>query len=351
MTKEARPVNLALQGGGSHGALAWGVLDRLLQEPGLRIAEISGTSAGAMNAVVLAHGLEQGGPEGARAALAGFWKAVSEAARFSPMRPSFWDRMLGDFSLDRSPGYLMAETLSRMFSPYELNPLDLNPLRDLLAERVDFTAINRSAQLRVHVNATNVRTGLSTVFSTGKLSCDTVMASACLPLMYRAVEIDGEAYWDGGYSANPALMPLILDSDVEDVLIVQLNPLRRERLPRNAREILNRINEISFNTSLVKELRGLAELTRLIDEGVVTMREGAGFRLHMIHCEESVQDMASSSKLNAEWGYLEHLFGRGRIWAERWLAQHRDDIGKRTTFRIEEVVGSDRITACQQKAG
>ncbi|MBD9528775.1 patatin-like phospholipase family protein [Paracoccus sp. PAR01] len=342
MTDAALPINLALQGGGSHGALAWGVLDRLLQEPRLRIAEISGTSAGAMNAVVLAHGMEKGGPEAAREALAGFWKAVSDAARYSPMQPTIWDRMKGDFSLDRSPPYLMAETLSRMFSPYELNPFDVNPLRDLVQESVDFDAINRSTKLRVHLNATNVRTGHARIFSNGEITCDTVLASACLPLMYRAVEIEGEAYWDGGYSANPALTPLIIDSEVVDVLIVQLNPMRREKLPRNAREIINRINEISFNTSLMKELRALDSLSRLVDKGVVEMNGGIHLRLHMIHGEEDLQDLSSSSKMNADWAYLQHLFNCGTAWAEDWLQNHLDDVGKRPSFYVEEHFGRER---------
>ncbi|MTH77078.1 patatin-like phospholipase family protein [Paracoccus aestuariivivens] len=342
MTDAVLPINLALQGGGSHGALAWGVLDRLLEEPRLRISEVSGTSAGAMNAVVLAHGLEKGGREGAREALNGFWKAISDAARYSPMQPTIWDRMKGDFSLDRSPSYLAAEALSRMFSPYELNPFDLNPLRDLLNEMIDFNAINGSDKIRVHLTATNVRSGLARIFSTGEISSETVLASACLPLMYRAIEIDGEAYWDGGYSANPSLTPLILDSDVIDVLIVQLNPMRREKLPRNAREIINRVNELSFNTSLIKELRALSNLSRLIEEGKVELSEGVDLRLHMIHGEEDLQDLSASSKLNADWDYLQYLFGRGRIWAEDWLTKHLDDVGKRPSFWVEELFGQPR---------
>lgn len=333
---KAIPINLALQGGGSHGALAWGVLDRLLEEERLVFTEVSGTSAGAMNAVILAAGLEQGGREGARRALHDFWKAVSDAARLSPMRRTVWDRLKSDYSLDNSPGYLMVEGLSQMFSPYQFNPLDWNPLRDLVQRKVDFDAVNRSGRIKVHLTATNVRTGQPHIFSTGQISCDAVMASACLPQMYRAVMIDGEAYWDGGFASNPALFPLVLDSETGDTLIVQLNPQRREKLPYTAREIINRMNEISFNTSLIKELRSLEILRQMVAEGKAEAPRG-GMRLHMIHGESDVQELSASSKMNAEWRYLNHLFRRGRLWAEDWLQHHLDDVGHRSSFRMEEM--------------
>ena len=334
-TDKPIPIRLALQGGGSHGALAWGVLDRLLQEPRLRIDQISGTSAGAMNAVVLAAAYETGGAEGARAALARFWEAVSDAARFSPIQPAPWDRLMGNDSLDNSPAYLMLDGLSRMFSPYELNPLGLNPLQDLVAEQVDFAVLNRCQAIKVHVTATSVRTGQARTFSTGTLSAEAVMASACLPQMYKAVEIDGEAYWDGGFSANPALFPLAMDSGSHDVLIVQLNPMIRDDVPRTARDIINRMNEISFNTSLLKELRTLDLLRQLADQGRVELN--TDLRLHMIHCAEDLRDLAASSKLNADWGYLVKLFERGRDWADDWLDRHFDDLGRQSSFSLERL--------------
>lgn len=342
---QAAPINIALQGGGSHGALAWGVLDRLLEEPRLRIAELSGTSAGAMNAVVLADGFARGGAEGARKALTGFWRAVSDAARFSPIRRAPWDRLRGNYSLDLSPGYLMVEGLSRIFSPYELNPLDINPLRDLLDDQIDFDAVNACRQIRVHVTATNVRSGQPRIFSTGEISRDAVLASACLPQMYRAVEIDGEAYWDGGFSANPALYPLVTSAESSDVLIVQLNPLRRHTVPRTARDIINRVNEISFNTSLIKELRALSVLQRLVDDGQASPLAGSDTRLHMIHGEEDLQDLAASSKLNAEWSYLTRLFERGRKWADDWLEKHFDEIGVRSSFDFSELFQAHPLPA------
>ncbi len=330
----AKPVNLALQGGGSHGALTWGVLDRLLEDGRLTIAEASGTSAGAMNAVVMADGFQRGGADGARSALAAFWKAVSDAARFSPAQRTLWDRLTGRYSLDRSPGYLLLEGIGRVFSPYEINPFDLNPLRDLLVGMVDFDRVNAPGGIHVHINATNVRTGLPRTFSTGSVTAEAVLASACLPQMYKAVEIGDEAYWDGGFSANPALYPLISNTASPDVLIVQINPIIRRALPRTARDIINRVNEISFNTSLVKELRTLALAKRIAEENGADVPPTY---LHMIHVDEEVQDLAASSKLNAEWEYLQLLFDRGRRWADLWLRDHFDDIGRASTFDIEEL--------------
>lgn len=328
-----KPVNLALQGGGSHGALTWGVLDRLLEDERLNIRELSGTSAGAMNAVVFADGYATGGPAGARAALAAFWKAVSDAARFSPAQRGWLDRISGRYSLDRSPGYLWMESLGRLFSPYDLNPFDLNPLRDLLAGTVDFDRVNSPDGVRVHVTATNVRTGLPRVFATGELSVEAVLASACLPQMYKAVEIGGEAYWDGGFSANPALFPLVMNDVSPDVVIVQINPFVRPALPRTARDIINRMNEISFNTSLVKELRSLALAQRA---GLASDEAGSPF-IHLIHVDEEVQDLSASSKLNAEWSYLRLLFDRGRRWADVWLRDHFERVGVASTLDLDRL--------------
>lgn len=333
----AKRINLALQGGGSHGALTWGALDRLLEDPRLQIADVSGTSAGAMNAVVLADGYMRGGPEGARTALRNFWKAVSDAARFSPIQRSWWDRLLGNYSLDYSPGYLMSESLSRIFSPYDINPLGLNPLRDLLLEQVDFSNVNACPQIRVHVTATNVRSGAAKIFSRGAVTADAVLASACLPQMYAAVEIDGEAYWDGGFSGNPALFPLMESKASPDILIIQINPVIRQEIPRQAREIINRVNEISFNSSLIKELRTIKLTQRLLArENIGEDRKEYRIYLHLIHADAEVQDLAASSKLNAEWEYLQLLFERGRRWADTWLAENFDQIGVASTLDLDE---------------
>lgn len=332
-----KTIDLALQGGGSHGALTWGVLDRILEDERLEIAGISGTSAGAMNAVLLAQGFHQGGRDGAREALASFWRAVSDAARFSPMQRNWWNRLAGNFNLDKSPGYLFFDNLTRLLSPYELNPLDINPLRDLVAGTVDFGRVNSCAMPKIFVTATNVRTGQARVFTQPHLSVETIMASACLPSMYQAVEIDGEAYWDGGYSGNPALHPLVDETDCRDMVIVQINPMTRPKLPRTGHEILNRVNEISFNSSLIKDLRSIQLLHKLIEsEGAETERY-RDMRVHLIHADEELQDLDSSSKLNAEWEFLSHLHKHGRAWAHRWLEANYEGIGVRSTFDLDAL--------------
>ena len=332
-----KTIDLALQGGGSHGALTWGVLDRLLDDDRIHVACISGTSAGAMNAVVLADGLEKGGRVGAREALANFWKAVSDAARWSPIQRTLWDRLTNTYSLDNSPGYLVFEQLSRQFSPYELNPFDINPLRDLLTSAVDFGAVNRCGGVRVFVTATNVRTGRAKIFAQPNLSAETVLASACLPFMFKAVEIDGEAYWDGGYIGNPALYPLVDDRETRDIVIVQINPLIRDELPKTGRAIMNRLNEISFNAALIKELRAIHLLHELIEAEQLESDRYRDMFLHLIHADEELKQLDASSKLNAEWDYLVYLKNRGRGWADRFLEQHFDDLGERSTLDLDAL--------------
>ncbi|ATJ82455.1 patatin-like phospholipase family protein [Halomonas beimenensis] len=336
MTARKR-IDLALQGGGSHGALTWGVLDRLLEDDRLEIDAISGTSAGAMNAVILADGLYKGGRDGAREALSAFWRSVSEMARFSPLQRTFWDRLMGDHSLDHSPGYLFFEGLTRLVAPAHLNPLGINPLRDLVARQVDFGCVNACDKVKVFVTATNVRTGRATIFRQPELSVDTVMASACLPYLYPAVEIGGEAYWDGGYSGNPALYPLVDDRGCSDLVVVQVNPLVRRKLPDCAREIVNRINEITFNSSLIKELRSIQLLQRLIEAEDLELERFRAMRLHLIHAEHDVEELSASSKMNAEWAFVSRLHDQGRAWADRWLAEHFEALGQRSTFDLDAV--------------
>ncbi|MGI1660626.1 patatin-like phospholipase family protein [Palleronia sp. KMU-117] len=342
-SQDAKPITLALQGGGSHGAMTWGVLDRLLEDERLAIRAISGTSAGAMNAVVLADGMAKGGRKGAREALGRFWKAVSDSARFSPIQRSPLDRLTGNYSLDTSPSYLFFESLTRMFSPYDLNPMGINPLRGLLDEMVDFDLVNAQTDLAVHVTATNVRTGRSRVFGPGELGTEAVLASACLPQMFPAVEIDGEAYWDGGFSGNPALYPLLTSTEAPDILVVQINPIVRAELPRTARDIMNRVNEISFNSSLVKELRAIGLMQRIAAERGIDLGVYTHTYLHLIHTDLEVKDLVASSKLNAEWSYLRLLFDLGRDWADGWLTANFDAIGNRSTLELDELDGEARL--------
>lgn len=333
MTPERISVNLALQGGGAHGAFTWGVLDRILEDDRLLVEGVSGTSAGAVNAVVLADGLQRGGGNGARQALHDFWSAVSQASRLSPVQRTPLDMLTGRWSLDTSPGYVALDILSRLVSPYDFNPLDLNPLRDIVEASVDFGRVNACRAAKIYVTATSVRTGRARVFRQPGITVDTVMASACLPFLFQAVEIDGEEYWDGGYTGNPALFPLVDECMARDLIIVQVNPIIRQDRPRRARDILNRLNEITFNASLLKDLRSLVLLKQLIEAGHLTNERYRDTLLHRIFAEELL-DLSVSSKLNAEWAFLTHLRDIGRRTAEAWLDRHVGDLGSRSTIDI-----------------
>lgn len=335
---ERKPVriDLALQGGGAHGAFTWGVLDRFLDEPWLIIEGISGTSAGAMNAAVLIHGHATGGAAGARAALETFWRKVSNAARFSPFQRGPLDRLLGRWTLDHSPVFMTMDMMSRIFSPYDLNPFGINPLRSLLASSIDFSRLAK-APIKLFVTATNVRTGRGRVFRNHELNADVLLASACLPTMFQAIEIDGESYWDGGYTGNPIITPLIRECDSEDTILVQINPIERPGTPRSAREILNRLNEVSFNAVLLKELKMMAMLRRVAhnqnDEGA----RWAAMRIHRV-ASPAMVNLGYSSKLNAEWRFLTMLRDEGRKAAEIFLSNHAAQLGQSSTLDLDELL-------------
>jgi NTE family protein len=329
-------VDFALQGGGAHGAFSWGVLDRALEAPRLRIEGISGTSAGAMNAAVLADGYTEGGPEGARAALERFWRQVSEAARFSPFQRGPLDILLGRWTLDTSPVYVAMDLASRLFSPYDLGVAALNPLSDILAANIDFERL-RASPIRIFVTATNVRTGRGRVFRNAELTPEALLASACLPTMFQAVEIDGDPYWDGGYSGNPTITPLVRECNSSDTILVQINPVERPGTPRSARDILNRLNEISFNSPLLKELRMIALLQQAADPGHREGKLWARMRIHRI-ASDLMTELGASSKLNAEWEFLCKLRDEGRRCADEFIAAHGDDVGKRSTYDLDELV-------------
>ena len=326
-------IDLALQGGGSHGAFTWGVLDRLMDEPWLTIDGISGTSAGAMNAVVLAGGFQVGGPAGAKAALNTFWRRVADKARLSPIRRSPLDVMLGRWTLDTSPFYLAFDLASRLFSPYDLKFAGANPLHQVLAESVDFAQVAASP-IRLFVTATNVHTGRGRVFRNAELTPDVLLASACLPTLFRAVEIDGEPYWDGGYSGNPTITPLVRECKSQDTLLVAINPIERPGTPRSAREILDRLNEVSFNATLLKELRMIALLRQVVDAGHSEGRNWADMRIHLI-ASPVLAGLGASSKFNAEWDFLCMLRDEGRRAAEAFLGANSDNIGKRSSIDLD----------------
>ena len=330
-------VDLGLQGGGAHGAFTWGVLDRLLEVPWLRFDGISGTSAGAMNAVVMADGYAAGGPEGARVALEKFWKHVSDGALLSPLRRGPLEILTGMWTLDYSPMYLAMDLTSRVFSPYDLGAVgSVNPLRAILEENIDFARV-ASAPIRLFVTATNVRTGRGRVFRNADLTPDVLLASACLPTMFKAVEIDGEAYWDGGYAGNPTMSPLVRECTSQDTILIQINPVERPGTPKTAREIHNRLNEIAFNSNLIKELRAAALLRRVADPGHTEGEVWAKMRIHRIASEEMTQ-LSSSSKVLAEWEFFCRLRDKGRRAAEAFLDAHGADLGVRSTLDLDEIL-------------
>ena len=327
-------IDLALQGGGAHGAFTWGVLDRILEEDWLTIEAISGTSAGAMNAAVLASGFAKGGREGARLALEAFWRKTSEAARFSPFQRSPLDILLGRWTLDNSPLFVAMDMMSRVVSPYSL-PGGANPLTDILTEVIDFEAL-AAGPIKLFVTATNVRTGRGRVFRNAEITPQVLLASACLPTLFQAIEIDGDGYWDGGYSGNPTMTPLIRESDALDTILVQINPVERPGTPTSARDILNRLNEVSFNGVLLKELRMMALLRNSANPKDREGARWAGMRIHRI-TSDRMAELGYSSKLNAEWEFLTMLRAEGRQSAEAFYRAHKDELGKRSTLDLDEL--------------
>jgi NTE family protein len=329
-------IDLALQGGGSHGAFTWGVLDRLLEEPWLEIDAISGTSAGAMNAAVLADGWTRGGARARRAALDAYWERVASAAAFSPLQRTPLDRLLGRWTLDNSPLFLAFDLVSRVFSPYDLNPGGHNPLTAILEASIDFERLARSP-IKLFVTATNVRTGRGRIFRNGEVTPEALLASACLPTMFQAVEIDGEPYWDGGFAGNPTITPLVRESNAQDTILVQINPRERPGTPRSAAEILNRLNEVSFNATLMKELRMIALMRQMADPGHGEGARWAAMRTHRI-MTEMMSDLGYSSKLNGERAFLCLLRAEGRRAADAFLAAHGGDLGRRSTADIDALL-------------
>lgn len=334
---QRKTINLALQGGGSHGAFTWGVLDRLLEDPRIHIEGISGTSAGAMNGAALAYGFLDGGREGAKHMLARFWQAVAEAGQWSWFQPSPVDRMFSHGNLDFSPGFQIFDYVTRVLSPYDLNPMNLHPLRDILDRLIDFDKLRARNDIKLFTSTTHVLSGKIRVFNHSELTADVLLASACLPMLFPAVEIDGEPYWDGGYMGNPAIFPLVYECDSSDVVLVEINPLRCLATPRRSREIINRIHDISFNATLMREMRSIAFVTRLIDEHDLTDR--ANFRrvlFHMIEAESDLRELGASSRFNCDPGFLASLRSLGRATAETWLANTFPQIGVDSSIDIRD---------------
>jgi NTE family protein len=333
-----KPISLALQGGGAHGAFQWGVIDKLLEDGRLDIRAITGASAGAMNGVVVAAGLTDGGRDAARARLDAFWRAVSTASGAAFGSAGAWTEMLAPQWLRQTPGWRMAESFAQSFSPYEFNPLNLNPLREALNGVVDFAVLRERSAVALYVAATAVATGRSRIFRTGELTVEHLLASACLPALFQAVTLDGEAYWDGGFLANPALWPLFYDQAPADILIVNLNPFVRKETPKTPAQILDRVNEISFNAPLVAELRAVAFVDKLIDRDMLTPEARNAYRrilVHSIGADRWLQDLSMETKFDTSWDFLTRLKDRGRRAATAWLKTGLDDVGVRSSADLD----------------
>lgn len=338
-----KKVNLALQGGGSHGAFTWGVLDHLLADGRLEITGISGASAGAVNAVMLADGLARGGPEEARKRLAEFWRSASAGGDLPPMQRALTDRLFSMMPFASTPVQNWFETMAHYFSPYELNPLNINPLSGLIERFVDFDAIRSNTDLALYISTTNVHTGRLRIFANEKITADVVMASAALPFMFRAVEIDGVPYWDGGYMGNPAIFPFLQTTESEDVLVVQINPVSRATTPRTSGEIINRLNEITFNSALISELRTMDFVNQLIDDGRLPRGTGKDqyrrLNIHRIDLGALGTRLAASSKMKTDYEFFELLHRAGIRAAKKFLDNHFDDIGTKSSIDLAAESG------------
>src|SRR5262245_22238810 len=329
-------VNLALQGGGAHGAFTWGVVDQLLADGRIAIDSISGASAGAVNAVMLADGLARGGPEEARQRLADFWRSASFGGAVPELQREAIERLFAFVPRQSSPMPWLG-SLSRYWSPYDLNPLNINPLKNLIERFVDFAQVRGDTRRELFISATNVHSGEQRVFSRTEMTPEVVMASACLPLLFQAMEIDGTPYWDGGYSGNPSLLPFLRATSTEDLLIVQINPLERGGPPTRARDIMTRLHEINFNAPLLAELRALALAERLITEGRLPRGTAPGqyrrIRLHRIVMDADIA-FDDRSKLNNDYEFFDRLRQLGQAAAQRFLDEHFGNIGRKSTIDL-----------------
>jgi len=349
MKKATKKINLALQGGGAHGAFTWGVLDRLLEEDSITIDGITGTSAGAMNGAALKSGWIRNGNQGAKDELASFWAEISGRSSLVETGVERWLRLFSPDTemfarlAEMNPAYLAGDAMSRVFSPYDTNPLNFHPLRGIVTEMLDYDNVCASEGPKLFVSATNVRNGKIKVFSGREITPDALLASACLPTIYQAVEIPdpetGEmhAYWDGGYVGNPALFPLFYETDTSDVLIVHINPIRREEVPRSATDISNRINEISFNSSLLRELRAIEFVKKLLRKGVISPGTMRDVRVHSIMDDDLMTQLGVATKLTVDAAFLRTLHEAGRAQMEAFLKKHWTDLGENETVNLRAM--------------
>jgi NTE family protein len=335
-------ISLALQGGGSHGAFTWGVLDRLLEDRRIEIEGISGASAGAMNAVVLAHGYTVGGRNGAREALKTFWESVASTASFAVAPGADATAATIDAEARPTPAFKAFLALVRFVSPYQFNPFELDPLRDILAKQIDFERLRAKCPIQLFIATTRVTTGTLRLFRNKQLSIDVLLASACLPSIQRAVEIDGEPYWDGGLAANPPIFPLVHRCPARDIVVVILNACRRPDIPKTSDEIWHRLNEISFSSSFFTELQALALAIREAEQSLFPVgrleRRLRHLKMHVVDAQELMSQLSTMSRLNAHPAFLEALRDEGRKRANAWLEENYRLIGERSSFRLDSFL-------------
>ena len=338
--QEKKKVNIALQGGGAHGALAWGILDALLEDGRIEVEGFTATSAGTMNALAFVQGMQEGGVDGARAKMEHFWWEISKAGIFfSPVHGNPIERFLGLGSGENPFSYFMFDSITRLFSPYQFNPLDINPLRTVIDETIDFDKIKSCNKVKLFISATNVRSGKVHIFRNDDITLDVALASSCLPFLFKAVEINGDHYWDGGYSGNPALYPLFYQTESNDIILIHLNPLYREEIPVTAPAIMNRLNEVSFNASLLKELRAIAFVKKLIEHDMIKDEYKHMYKdllVHSVRADDMMKDFSVASKFETDWDFLITLRDAGREGMKLWLEEHFDNIGERASVDLNE---------------
>ncbi|MBI2721702.1 MAG: patatin-like phospholipase family protein [Bacteroidetes bacterium] len=337
MTLKKKPVGIALQGGGAHGAFTWGVLDRLLEEEAVVAEAICGTSAGAVNAVACAYGLQIGGPQKAKELLEELWRRVALSGSYL-FKPGTYDKVYGSGDIYNSAGYMLFNAMTQVLSPYNFNPFNYNPLKDILSNLIDFKELQEYNKKKLFICATNVKTNRAKIFSNKEITVDAVMASACLPFLFQAVEIGGEFYWDGGYMGNPPISPLITNTGLRDIVLVKINSININSVPTTARDIADRVNEISFNSSLINEMKLIHYRNELIRHGVVKTdnKSNREIFVHTISGYEALSQLNYSSKMNTSWEFLLDLKNKGRAIAEKWIANDFKEVGLKSTFDVEQ---------------
>ncbi|MGI4851708.1 MAG: patatin-like phospholipase family protein [Janthinobacterium lividum] len=334
-----KKVNLAFQGGGAHGAFTWGVIDKFLEDGRIEVDGISATSAGAMNAAIFTSGYIKNGNKGAREALDQYWKMISDGGKkYNATENTPLDHMYIQSGHLETPSYSMFESITGMLSPYQFNPQNKNPLRDVLEKTIDFEALRTQDKIKLRICATNVLTGKVRVFKNEEMQVDALLASACLPFLFQTVQVGSEFFWDGGYMGNPALFPLIDDTQSSDIVIIHINPIHRDEVPKTSGAIRNRVNEISFNSSLMREMRTISFITKMIDEGWFKEEYKKRLRrmyMHSVRADDVMKDLGVPTKLSTDWDFLNHLKELGRQKAEDWLNNKFDKVGQESTVDME----------------